>query len=189
MRNLLRRGRQGRLAPALRWGHRGRQVARGKWLRARSIRHPGQCPALTVGSLSVAVIESTLEGLLVKTVSPSTLFLAVPPEAAVTAVTLPAVAGAADPEQRPAERVATTALSKNKLTALAHPCPARALDKDRRLWEAEWRSEGWLPLPGVAVTNPGRCERPGFSLSPSGSQDTKASLKPSRLRREMILYR
>ena len=152
--NLLRRDRQGRWAPALRWGHRGRQVARGKWLRARSIRHAGQCPTLTVGSLSVAVIESTFGGLLVKTVSPSALFVAVLREAALTAVTLPAVAGAADPEQRPAERVATTALSKNKLIALAHACPGRAMDKDRRLWEAEWRSEGWLPLPGPAVTTP-----------------------------------
>jgi len=179
--NLLRRGRQGRLAPALSWGHRRRQVAREKWLRARSIRHAGQCPALTVGSLSVAVIESALGGLLVKTIRPSTLFVAVPRSAALTAVTLSTVTGPADPEQRTAERVATTALSKNKLTALAHPCPGRAMDKDRRLWEAEWRSEGWLPLPGVTLTNPGRCERPGFSLSPSGSHDTKASLKPSRL--------
>ena len=84
--------------------------------------------ASTIGSLSVPLIQSCFQGFSVTEVGRTELFTTGFLSATITAVTLTAVATAADPEYGPAFAPPAKPLSENIFEGLSHSHPKARLD-------------------------------------------------------------
>jgi len=110
-----------------------RDIARRSERQGRCIRHAPLRAALSVFPLTVAMIESTLGAVLMATVGTAPLFAKGWKATPQIAITLTAITGATDAENR----VASTAhsLPKNNLVLIRHPGRQVGLDKDDSSWQ------------------------------------------------------
>jgi len=108
-------------------------IARRGERNGRYIRHAPLRAALPVLSLTVAMIEPALGAVLIATVGAAPLFAKGWDATSGTAITLTAITGATDAENR----VASTAyaLPKNNLALIRHPSRQVGLDKDDSSWQ------------------------------------------------------
>jgi hypothetical protein len=108
-------------------------IARRGERNGRCIRHAPLRAALPVLSLTVAMIEPALGAVLIATVGAAPLFVKGWDATSGTAITLTAITGATDAENR----VASTAyaLPKNNLALIRHPGRQVGLDKDDSSWQ------------------------------------------------------
>jgi hypothetical protein len=99
----------------------------------RCIRHAPLRTAFPIGALTIAMIETALGAVLVATIGAPSLLTKGWKTTAGTAITLAAITGATDAENR----VASTArsLPKNNLALIRHPGRQVGLDKDDSSWQ------------------------------------------------------
>ena len=91
--------------------------------------------ALPVFPLTVAMIETALDALLMATVGTAPLFAKGWDATLRAAITLTTITGAADDESRVA--CAASSLPKDNLVPLRHPGRQVGLDKDDRSWQGK----------------------------------------------------
>jgi hypothetical protein len=94
--------------------------AKGTMSLSTLIRHAGPGLTLSVGALAVSIVQVVLGALLVATVGYPSLLLPGFLTTALTAITLPAIARAANSEQRPTSRGSAKAMTENGWTAARH---------------------------------------------------------------------
>jgi hypothetical protein len=99
------------------------------------IRHAGCSLPLPVGTLTVPVIELSFKAPLMTEVGGASLLTAALAAAAVTAILLSPVAGAADPEGSAATISPARPLTQNNFACMYHPRSKARLDISCRSWQ------------------------------------------------------
>lgn len=117
-------------------------IARRNEHNGRCIRHASLRAAFPVFALTVAMVKTTLGAVLMATVSTPPLFANGRQTTARTAITLTAITGATDTENR----IAPTACSlpKNNLALLRHPRPSGGAGQGRRFMAGLGSSGAYL---------------------------------------------
>ena len=96
------------------------------------IRHAGLRPAAPIGALTISVIESSFEALLMAQVCRKPLLAARLDPTAITAVLLAAITMPANPEYSTAMLCPANSLTQNNFNCCFHPRPKARLDKRRQ---------------------------------------------------------
>jgi len=131
----------------------------------RLIRHARPTVPLAVGALPVTVIEPALRASLVTTVGSAALLAPGFRAASRAAVTLPAIAVRANPENRLASLAAANALPENHFAMSLHPPTQADFDNGNGSCQGRTSFDGGLLM---KVTKPEpRCSQRRGSLPPS----------------------
>ena len=105
------------------------------------IRHAFSATAAAIPLLTVAMIQPPLNALLMTAIGRALLPAPRMAAARLTAVLLPAIAAHADPEHRPAIRVAAKTLPENNFSMNRHPRLRAAFDNGNRSCQGKTNSE------------------------------------------------
>ncbi len=99
------------------------------------IRHARFSPPLPVGTLTVSMIESSFDTLLVAEVRSASLLTATSGAAAGTTILLSPVTVAADPKDNATTLFPAKPLTQNNFACVFHSRPKARLDMGRRSWQ------------------------------------------------------
>jgi hypothetical protein len=121
---------------------------------------------MAVSALSVAMIELAFRASLVPVIGAATLSAPRFRSAGFAAVTLPAVAVPADPEDCVASDSRTNALTKDHLAMKIHVRREAGLDNGDRSWQGKTSLLCGLPAEGCQTERPDRSNGPGTRRVP-----------------------